>query len=188
MVADPGKTQDELTNANRNLRNANLELEGRIGDLEDAYNTLKRTTESSIASQASTLVAAERRVVLLQDELTHANALASERATTINTLREQVDLLEESRANSSMSMDGTQWAVVRDELKSQAEPLRTTAATNARLTAELNKLRARNQNVEILREEKRNLERKLARLEEYKECAARLQGELEAAKQEREAW
>jgi len=159
-----------------------------MGDLQDAYNALKRTAESSTASQASNLVAAERRVALLQDELAQANALAFERAATINTLREQIDLLEQSRADSSTSGDGTQWAVVRDELKSQAEQLRTTAATNARLTAELNKTRARNQNVEILREEKRDLERKLARLEEHKQAAARLQGELEAAKQEHEAW
>jgi mitotic spindle assembly checkpoint protein MAD1 len=47
-----------------------------------------------------------------------------------------------------------------------------------------NKLRARDQNIEILCEEKRDLERKLARLEEYKERATRLQGELEAAKQD----
>jgi mitotic spindle assembly checkpoint protein MAD1 len=184
----PNDIQEELANANRKLRNTNLELEGRMGDLEDAYNTLKRTTESSIASQSSALVAAERRVALLQDELAHANTLAFERATTINALREQIDLLEESRANTSTSTDSTQWAVVRDELKSQAEQLRTTVANNARLAAEANKLRVRNQNVEILREEKRDLERKLARLEEYQERASRLQGELEAAKKEREAW
>jgi len=159
-----------------------------MGDFQDAYNALKRAAESSTASQASNLVAAERRVALLQDELAQANVLAFERAATINTLREQIDPLEQSRADSSTYGDGTQWAVVRDELKSQAEQLRTTAATNARLTAELNKTRARNQNVEILREEKRDLERKLARLEEHKQAAARLQGELEAAKREHEAW
>lgn len=185
---DLDNIQGELTDANRKLRNRNLELEGRTGDLEDAYNALKRTTESSIASQASALVAAERRVALLQDELAHANTLALERTTAMNTLREQVDFLEENRANTSRPGDNTQWAIVRDELKSQAEQLRTTVADNSRLTAEANKLRVRNQNVEILREEKRDLERKLARLEEFQERAAHLQGELEAAKQEREAW
>jgi hypothetical protein len=36
-----------------------------MGGLEDAHNTLKRTTKSSIASQASKTVAAKRRVALL---------------------------------------------------------------------------------------------------------------------------
>lgn len=127
-------------------------------------------------------------MALLEEELTHADTTSRERMMTINALREQIDQLEESRANSSISMDNTQWAVVRDELKTQTEELRSAKTLNARLTSELNKLRVRNQNVEILREEKRDLERKLARLEEFKERASRLQGELEAAKSEREAW
>lgn len=176
--------QDELTSNNRKLRNANLELEGNYGDLEDAYNSLKRNSESTIATLTSNLSGAERRNVLLQEELVHAQASARERGTTINALREQLEQLEESRANTSISMDNEQWAVVRAELTQ----LRSTMALNTRLTAEVNKLRTRNQNVEILREEKRDLERKLARLEEYKERASRLQGELEAAKMERESW
>lgn len=127
-------------------------------------------------------------MALLEEELSHADTTSRERMMTINALREQIDQLEESRANSSISMDNTQWAVVRDELKTQTEELRSAKTMNARLTSELNKLRVRNQNVEILREEKRDLERKLARLEEFKERASRLQGELEAAKSEREAW
>lgn len=176
--------QDELTSNNRKLRNTNLELEGNYGDLEDAYNSLKRNSESTIATLTSNLTGAERRNTLLQEELEHAQESARERGTTINALREQLEQLEESRANTSISMDTEQWAVVRAELTQ----LRSTMALNTRLNAEVTKLRTRNQNVEILREEKRDLERKLARLEEYKERASRLQGELEAAKMERESW
>lgn len=160
-----------------------------MGDLEDSYTVLKRTTDSTIASQASNLASAERRAALLHEELNHSNALATERMTTINSLREQIDKLEESRAGSSnATMNNSQWGVVRDELKTQTKQLQNTMAANARLTSEVSKLRTRNQNVEILREEKRDLERKLARLEEYKDRASRLQGELEAAKAEQEAW
>lgn len=147
---------------------------------------MKRTSESTIATLTSNLSGAERRNALLQEELEHAQASARERGGTINALREELEQLEESRANTStsMAMDNEQWAVVRAELTQ----LRSTMALNTRLTAEVSKLRSRNQNVEILREEKRDLERKLARLEEYKERASKLQGELEAAKMERESW
>lgn len=168
-----------------------MELEARVGDLEDNYGSLKRNNDSIMASQASKLAGAERRVELLQGELTNSTSTAQERLSTINSLREQIDRLEEARAKAGgSSMDSTQWGVVRDELKKQADhgQLKSMSTANARLTSEVNKLRARNQNLEILREEKRDLERKLTRLEEYRDLASRLQGELDAAKAEREAW
>ena len=124
----------------------------------------------------------------LQQELSRTQSLAQERADKINALREQLDDLEAAHDNTSVKLADEQWKIVRDELQRQTDQLRTTQTLNARLTSEVQKYRSRNQSIEVLREEKRDLERKLSHLEEIKDSAARLQGELEAARMEREGW
>jgi len=79
-------------------------------------------------------------------------------------------------------------AVVREELHRQAGYLRNLESTNAKLNSELNILRERHASVEVLREEKRGLERKVIMLEEMRNKVIRLEAEVEAGRQERETW
>jgi len=79
-------------------------------------------------------------------------------------------------------------AVVREELHRQAGYLRNLESTNAKLNSELNILRERHASVEVLREEKRGLERKVTMLEEMRNKVIRLEAEVEAGRQERETW
>jgi mitotic spindle assembly checkpoint protein MAD1 len=125
---------------------------------------------------------------MLEQELTQTQSLAQERAQKINTLKEQLDDLEAAQDNKSVNLADEQWKIVRDELQRQTDQLRTSQTLNARLTSEVEKYRSRNQNIEILREEKRDLERKLSHLEGLKDRSAKLEGELEAARMEREGW
>lgn len=83
-------------------------------------------------------------------------------------------------------MDG--WVVVREELHRQAEYLRKLEATNAKQTSELGILRQRHEMVEVLREEKRSLERKLQGMEELRQKIAQLEAEVEAGRRERDEW
>jgi mitotic spindle assembly checkpoint protein MAD1 len=53
---------------------------------------------------------------------------------------------------------------------------------------ELNGLRERHASVEVLREEKRGLERKVKVLEELREKVVKLEAEVEAGRREREEW
>lgn len=162
--------------------------------MQDQYGHLKRNHESAAAIQSSKLAGLERQVIHLQNELVLAQTTAQERATKVNQLQEQLDDLEEAHANTTSTSifsengGGDQWAIVRDELKRQTQQLRETESANTRLTVEVNKLRARNQNIEILKEEKRDLERKLARMEEVKAKVTTLEGELEAASIEKQSW
>jgi len=78
--------------------------------------------------------------------------------------------------------------VVREELHRQAGYLRNLESTNAKLNSELNILRERHASVEVLREEKRGLERKVTMLEEMRNKVIRLEAEVEAGRQERETW
>ena len=79
-------------------------------------------------------------------------------------------------------------AVVREELHRQAGYLRNLESTNAKLNSELNILRERHASVEVLREERRGLERKVIMLEEMRNKVIRLEAEVEAGRQERETW
>lgn len=79
-------------------------------------------------------------------------------------------------------------AVVREELHRQANYLRTLESTNAKLTSEINVLRERNTSVEVLREEKRGLERKVQMLEDLRTKVVKLEAEVAAGRREREEW
>ena len=84
--------------------------------------------------------------------------------------------------------DDESMAVVREELHRQAGYLRNLESTNAKLNSELNILRERHASVDVLREEKRGLERKVIMLEEMRNKVIRLEAEVEAGRQERETW
>lgn len=79
-------------------------------------------------------------------------------------------------------------SVVREELHRQANYLRSLEATNTKLTSELKFLRERHTSVEVLREEKRGLERKVLMLEELRTKVVKLEAEVEAGRKEREHW
>lgn len=93
------------------------------------------------------------------------------------------------QANAShREVDDESWTVVREELHRQASHVRTIEAANAKMNAELTTLRQRHANIEILKEQKRDLEQKVRGVEELRETVAKLEAELEAARKEREEW
>ena len=79
-------------------------------------------------------------------------------------------------------------SVVREELHRQANYLRSLESTNAKLTSELTVLRERQTSVEVLREQKRGLEKKVQVLEELRTKVVKLEAEVEAGRREREDW
>jgi mitotic spindle assembly checkpoint protein MAD1 len=87
-----------------------------------------------------------------------------------------------------IEVEAETWNVLREELHRQAGYTRTLEATNAKLLAEVNALRERQTSVEVLREQKRELERKVVGADQARESVVRLEAELEAARKEREEW
>jgi mitotic spindle assembly checkpoint protein MAD1 len=79
-------------------------------------------------------------------------------------------------------------SVVRQELHRQANYLRALESTNAKLTSELIVLRERQTSVDVLKEEKRGLEKRVQVLEELRTKVVRLEAEVEAGRREREEW
>ena len=79
-------------------------------------------------------------------------------------------------------------SVVRDELHRQADYLRTLESSNAKMLAELVVLRERQTSVEVLKEQKRGLEKKVQVIEELRTKVVKLEAEVEAGRREREEW
>ena len=154
-------------------------------DLQDAHSALSRSTSQTIASQKSQIATLTRQTTILEEELSHAKATADDRSRALAELQIRHDEIPPS---SHVTSDSEDMRIVREELHRQAAYHRTLESTNAHLTAELAVLRERHASVEVLREEKRGLEKKLTVLEEMRERVVRLEAQVEAGRREREAW
>ncbi|TFY57806.1 hypothetical protein EVJ58_g6803 [Rhodofomes roseus] len=173
----------------RTLRSTLATLREQHAELADEHGSLSRSTAQTLSAQKSQITTLTRQVSLLQEELTEYRQIAQERSQALEALRSELD--EASAANESFSQnvaDEETWAVVRAELSRQAEYMRTLEATNTKMSTELAVLRERHASVEVLKEQKRALERKAQGAEELRERVVRLEAELEAARRERETW
>lgn len=158
-------------------------------DLVDAHAALARSSAQSAAAQTSQITTLTHRAALLADELIEARETAEARSRTLAGVQEQLDELITAQDRGSRTRAAEDdMGVVRDELHRQATYLRSLEATNARLTAELNALRDRHTSIEVLREEKRGLERKVAVVQELRDRVVSLEAEVDAARREREEW
>lgn len=173
----------------RSLRSTLTALREEHTQLTDDHEALSRSTSQTLSAQKSQITTLTRQVTLLQDELAEYRQIAEERAHALEALRTELD--DASAANESFSQKTTDeetWAVVRAELSRQAEYMRALEAANARFGAENVALKERHASIEVLREQKRALEKKAQGAEELREKVFKLEAELDAARRERETW
>ena len=150
---------------------------------------MSRNTAQTIASQKSQIAALTRQVSFLDAELASVKRLADERSATIEEIQMQMEDLSSAQLDVSRhDIEQEDWGVLREELQRQASYLRTLEGTNAKLNSELIILRERQDNVEVIREEKRSLEGKLRVTEQLREQVTKLEAEVQAARREREEW
>lgn len=128
-----------------------------------------------------------RRNAELEQELTRYKAVVKEKETSVQVLQQKVDQFE---AAGDVAQKGSEkdkdWGVIKDELHRQASYMRSLESTNARLSAELTRYKNRYSNIEILREEKLALERKVSVTQELRERVVTLEGQVEAARREQQ--
>ncbi|KAF8808803.1 hypothetical protein BYT27DRAFT_7188276 [Phlegmacium glaucopus] len=173
----------------RALRNSLSSLREELADLQDAHSALSRTTNQTITSQKTQIITLTHQNSISQDEIAQLRVTAEERGVTIEGLQSQLDELSASQETLMRRVSEEEnMSVVREELHRQANYLRTLESTNAKLTSELTILRDRQTSVEVLREEKRGLEKKIQVLEELRTKVVRLEAEVEAGRREREEW
>jgi mitotic spindle assembly checkpoint protein MAD1 len=145
-----------------------------------------------INGQKSQLAELSRQAKFFEDESITWKRIAEEKTQRLRVLEEENDALgsrkvPESSGATDPSTDND-WKVVRDELTRQASYLRTLESSNARMTGELTQLRQQKKSIEVLEEQKRDMERKLANTDSLRQSVARLEAEVEAARKEREGW
>ncbi|CCM00208.1 uncharacterized protein FIBRA_02236 [Fibroporia radiculosa] len=173
----------------RSLRASMLNLEEQHENLKDEHSSLTRSTSQTLGSQKSHISTLTRQVFLLEEELAEYRHIAEERSHAYEELQAQLDHLNASQDSSiQQETDEESWAVVRAELHRQAEYMRTLETSNAKMNAELVMFRERQAKIEVLKEQKRGLERKVKEADELREQVGRLEAELEAARREREEW
>ncbi|KAI6165120.1 spindle assembly checkpoint component Mad1 [Pisolithus thermaeus] len=173
----------------RDLRESLATLQDKYIETEEEYSSLKRSYAQLSASQSSQTTSLTRRNNELEQELAEYKALVEDKEATVQTLQQKLDDLEGANAPLSNRHDDDQgWVVVRDELHRQAAHMRALEATNTKLNAELGRYKERHANIEILREEKHILERKVAITEELRERVVLLEAQVEAARRERQEW
>lgn len=116
-------------------------------------------------------------------------AIAEERDATIRVLQQKLDEAEVAAGPTPRRHNEDEnWSVIRDELHRQASYLRSLETTNAKLNVELGRCKDRYANLEVLREEKRALERKVLVVDELREKVVSLEAQVEAARRERQEW
>ena len=158
-------------------------------DLQDEHASLRRSTSQTIASQQSEIATLRHQVEALNAELNEFREIAEQRSYALETLQEQFDELSVSQQDTSHRItDEESLAIVREELHRQANHVRTIETENAKMRSELTSLRQRQSNVEVLKEQKRDLERKARAVDELRETVVKLEAELSAARKEREEW
>jgi mitotic spindle assembly checkpoint protein MAD1 len=150
---------------------------------------MSHSTAHTIASQKSEIATLRRQVEVLQEELGEFKNIVDQRSHALEELQEQFDELSVAQQDTSYRVtDEESWAVVREELHRQANHVRTIEAANAKMSSELTTLRQRHANIEVLKEQKRELERKAQAVDELRETVVKLEAELDAARKEREEW
>ncbi|KAG1856052.1 spindle assembly checkpoint component Mad1 [Suillus subalutaceus] len=160
----------------RQLRSSLAAVRENLAELEDEHSNLSRSHSQSLASYKSQSSVLARQNAALEKEVADLRSIAEERCTAVQNLQQQ------------SSDENENWSVVRDELQRQAGYLRSLESINAKLTTELARYKDRHASVEVLREEKRTLEGKVAIMEGLREKVAKLEAQVDAARQERKDW
>ncbi|KAF9562386.1 hypothetical protein CPC08DRAFT_749502 [Agrocybe pediades] len=180
------KAADQET---RTLRLTLSSLREELADLQDTHTSLTRTTSQTIASQKTQISSLTHELSLLSSQHDSFKLLAEDRGAQLSALQAAYDdLLASTEKESRLVQDEESLRVVREEMARQAGYVRNLEASNARMKKELGVLRERSTSVEVLREEKRGLERRIAMLEELRTKVVQLQAEVDAGRREREAW
>ena len=152
-----------------------MSLREQYVDLEEAHSTLSRETAHTIATQTAEITTLSRQVEVLTGQLQEFKHIADERTHALDELQEKFDDLSVAQTDASFHVnDDENWGVIREELHRQASHLRTVEAENAKLNGELTTLRQRHANIEVLKEQKRELERKARGVDELREQVVRL--------------
>jgi mitotic spindle assembly checkpoint protein MAD1 len=161
-----------------------MKLQGDYEDLNDAYSNLQRTSNLAQSTQKTQIQTLHHQVSLLQSDLTTYQQQARKSEEAVRHLQDELQEMSISRSQGQNGAHPKDWEIVREELKRQSTYLKTLESSNTRLTSEVVVLRQRASNAEVLKEEKRTLEKRLEGVDKLRTRCAELERELELGKKE----
>ncbi|CAE6497614.1 unnamed protein product [Rhizoctonia solani] len=155
----------------------------KLADSNAEFQDAKEELINTIQSLESKVSLLERKLSTTETELEASQVQVNIRQNLNNTLRVQLEeALSENKtlkANNSGANTGRdkEWAVIKDELARQTSHITQLTRHNAQLTRQLQA----QQNAEILAEENRSLQSKVAELDAEVQRMARAEAELRVA-------
>ncbi|KAG8833013.1 coiled-coil domain-containing protein mad1 [Serendipita sp. 400] len=175
----------ELVAELRDLRSQYQALQQDYDSLSDSHDAMHQAAMKAnrISEEA------QNQLTSMQNDLEHQHAETAKYQKQLHQKTEEFEALQQRSKSEAASgpRNSEDLRFLREQLLSQTAKTRELEDSNAKMKAELLVLRERNTNIEILREEKRVLERKSRDADAMREQLGTLEAEVDALRREREA-
>lgn len=168
-----------------NLRTSLEDMQRQFDSLSESHDVLQNA--ASRANRACD--EAQRQLIAVQGESEHNHAEAAKYRRLLQEKEEEIEGLNQaSKAETPLARkhDPAELDGLRSQLLQQTEQMRRLEDANAKMRGELLVLRERHANIEVLKEEKRILERRVRDAEAIREQLGLMEAEVDALRQERE--
>ncbi|TPX15974.1 uncharacterized protein E0L32_000308 [Thyridium curvatum] len=189
LRSDRDAKQKELERKVREAEDEARLLQEQLEDLNAAKEDAARMTDRKIADLQAQVSSAQRTVQEVEQEsqargsaLQKVQEQLAEKDATIGNLEADVLRLK-AQTGDAATMD-----VIRRELTDQVNHIRALEATNREQLAELKHLRQVHKATEVVEEEKRTLQRKLAAAEDLEKELAEERLQRQRLEDEKRAW
>ena len=159
-----------------------LRLQHELDALSEAHDALQQTAMKAnrISEEAQSQLSA------LQSDSERHYAEAAKYRQLYRAKADELEHVQSTKSASGSSRDSKEWELLRSQILQQTEHIRRLEDGNAKANAELLVLRERNANIELLREEKRVLERRVRDNDSLREQLGMMEAEMDALREERE--
>lgn len=167
------------------LRTSLESLQRQFDSLSESHDVLQNAATRANRVCEET----QRQLIAVQGESEHNHAEAAKFRRLVQEKEEEIEGLKQAskpEAPSTHGQESAEWDGLRSQLLQQTDQIRRLEDVNAKMKGELLVLRERHANVEVLKEEKRILERRVRDAEAVREQLGLMEAEVDALRQERE--
>ena len=176
----------------KNLRGAYDKLRKQVDTLNIANDQLVMSAQQANRTNEtlqSQLLALQQENEFNKSEAERYRKQASEASEQCGDLQDQLDQSIALTANNTFDISFAEdFGVIKGELSSQLNEIKTLKRENSKMRAELLVLRERNTSIEVLKEEKRSLEAKAMRADRLSVELETLLAQLEKVNAEHAKW
>ncbi|KIM30544.1 hypothetical protein M408DRAFT_287376 [Serendipita vermifera MAFF 305830] len=178
------RDKNELTTELSSMRTSMESLQRQFDSLSESHDVLENAATRANRACEET----QRQLIAVQGENERNHAEAAKYRQLALGREQEIEELKQAVKHGSVSshgQDSKEWEGLRSELVQQTEQMRRLEDVNAKMKAELLVLRERHANIEVLKEEKRILERRVRDTESIREQLGLMEAEVDALRQER---